>query len=651
MSKQTNLKINEKDQLHPDDKRNLIIFIIVSLVLWFGFDHFVLQPKVEAARAAKEAALKAAAADQSVNHMADAADKVLPRADVIAAQKRINLGNDMIFGTMALKGGRIDDVSLADYFVTLKKKDHVALFSPAGSEHAEYADFGWMPASGSAVKTPNKDSVWQLSGTNADLAPGRPVTLTWDNGQGLLFERTYSLDKKFMFTVKRRVINNSGAPVTLYPYALMAQNGYPSDYLHRWVVFEGLQAYVGKDLKEFSYDKMVKQGKAEFSGQGGWMAFSDHYWLTSLIPAQDQDMKYSFRYTPDKSGDKKKVGRYQIDMTGAARTVQPGAASDVTSHLYVGTKNLKTIEAYGKDLKIGHFDLTVDFGLFYFLTKPFYHILMFFAHLTGNFGLAILCLTLCVRILVFPLANTTYRSFAGMAKMGPEMQEIKKHYGEDKARMQEELVKLYEREKVNPMAGCLPMLIQIPVLFSVYKVLAISLEMRHAPFFGWIHDLSAPDPTTVFNLFGLIPWTPPHALMFGAWSCAMLFFMILQKKLTPPPSDKMQNYMMYFFPYFISYTLSKFPSGLVIYWTFSNGLSVLQQYIIMRRAGADIFLFKSKTEKERMLEKREREMEEVREKAKKRSEGQKQGETEKDDAPTQTAPVSKPKPKKKKKKK
>lgn len=640
--------LNDKEKMHPEDRRNLIIFIVISLILWVGFDHYVLNPRMEAVRAEKEKTALEAAEQNLTPEAIAMANETRPRQDIIKETSRLKFSNPVMEGSFNMSlGGRLDDVTLKDYYETLDKKNNVSLFAPAGSEDPEYAEFGWL-SKDSGIKTPGKNTKWRYLGTN-HLTPKDSLTLFWENGQGLRFERIISLDDKFMFTIKRRVINKSGKDVTLYPYMLVAQHGLPKDFFNRGIVHEGPIAYVNKDLEEVSYKKMKKKRDVVLRGANGWAGLSDHYWMTGLIPPADQDYKYQFSYKPNADPDR--VGNYQVDLTGVPETIAAGQSYEISSMMYVGTKDLDSIDAYGKNYDIEHFDLSVDFGMFYFITKPFYHVLMFFFNLIGNFGVAILCLTLTVRLATFPLANKTYKSFAGMSKLAPEMQKLKEKYKDDREKMQQALIKLYEKEKINPMAGCLPMLLQIPIFFAVYKVLMISLDMRHAPFFGWIHDLSAPDPLTVFNLFGLIPWQPPHILLFGAWSCLMLFFMILQRKLSPPPTDPTQKMMANYFPYIISFMLSKFAVGLVIYWTFSNALSVVQQYIILRRAGVEVYLFKSREEKQRMRDEQQKKMEEMRNPKADDENGDADEDSADKDEEKEAKPISPPKHKKKKKKK
>ena len=584
-----------KDQMHPDDRRNLVIFLMLALVIWFGFDHFVMKPRIEKMREAQAIAAKAAE-ERNINLAAGitAPVTVRPREEVLAESERFKLHNAAITGSIALTGNRIDDISLNKYMQTLGGSDNVVLLEPTGTENPQYAEYGWL-SSGNSVAVPGKDSGWRIEG-NSELTHTTPVTMVWDNGAGLRFERELSIDENYMIDVKQKVVNNSGKPVTLYPYALVGSYGLPAHMERAKAVHEGPIGYIGGKLHEYKYRDMAKKNIAdEFDATSGWIGITQKYWLTSIIMEQNQVVKYRFSYTAPKSADEKE--HFQVDAMGAGRQIEPGAESTAHIRIFAGAKEVKLLEQYSKDLNLSHFDLAVDFGLYYFLTKPFFYILHFFGHLFGNFGIVIICLTVIVRACVFPLANASFRSFAKLKKISPMMTEIRNRYGDNREMLQQELVKLYEREKVNPMAGCLPILIQIPIFFALYKILMVTIEMRHAPFFGWIHDLSAMDPTTVFNLFGLIPWNPPSFLMIGAWPVMMGFFMVLQKKLNPPPQDKMQKAMMDIMPYMLTFIMAKFAAGLVVYWTFSNALSIVQQYIIMRSMGVQPHLFRDRSEK------------------------------------------------------
>lgn len=587
---------NDQDQMHPEDLKNLLTFIIAAVLIWVVFDHYLLKPKMDALRVAQEARQTAQMSGGGIPGQADGPAAMRPRGAVIGESPRIKIETDTLSGSIALTGGRLDDISLRKHYTTHEKNEPVSLFSPTGSLHAQYASFGWSdPAN--KIKTPEKDSVWQVAGdASAVLKPGQPVTIYWENGQGLRFERDMDIDDGYLIKVTQRVINKSGQNVTLYPYALMAQHGLPEDMYGSWTIHEGPIGYIGGELVELSYKKIKDKAPREIDSGKGWIAITSRYWLTGMFPEDESNNKFRFVYvSPEESGQPQP--RYQIDVMGAGKTVKPGESFETATRLFVGPKMLKTLENYGKALGWTHIDLSIDFGMYYFMTKPLYSLLHWLGDVSGNFGIGIILLTFVVRIFVFPLANTSYRSFANLRKISPQMTELREKYKDDKDKLQAGLVELYEKEKVNPMAGCLPILIQIPIFFALFKVLQLSVEMRHAPFYGWVHDLSAPDPTSIFNLFGLIPWNPPEPMMIGIWPCAMLVFMILQKKMSPPPQDKMQKTMMDIMPFFITYILSKYAVGLVIYWTFSNALSVVQQYIIMKSMGVEPHLFRSKEQK------------------------------------------------------
>lgn len=584
-------------KMHPQDRRNMFLFAVLSILVWFSYDHFILQPKLDAMKAAQA---RAASLPSMETAMGVEAER--PRDTIIAESTRIPVKNDRIFGTLSLTGARIDDLSLADHYKTLEETpdNHVVLMTPAGAAFSKYAEFGWLPGAGAeGVKLPDSKTVWRFAEDSArELTAGATVKLAWDNGQGLSFTRTISLDDNYVFTLTQGVTNKGGKDVSLYPYGLVAQRGLPEEYYGVATVHEGPIGYIGRDLVEHSYKKIAKEPRDERTAGSGWIGITEKYWFAALIPPQDEETKFRFLYTAPEYKDQAPL--YQSDTVGAARTVAAGETVTTTQRLFAGAKDISVLKDYETNLGVKHFDLAVDFGLWYFLTKPLFYVLDFLAHHVGNFGIAIIILTVMVRFLVFPLANTSFRSFAKMKKVAPEMKELREKYGYDKVELQQALVKLYEREKVNPMAGCFPILIQIPIFFALFKVFSVTIEMRHAPFFGWIHDLSSKDPTNFLNLFGLIPWTPPAFLpVIGAWPCLMLFFMILQKQMNPPPQDKAQAIMINVMPFFITFILAKFAAGLVIYWTFSNALSIVQQYIIMRSLGVEVSFFRRpKVEKE-----------------------------------------------------
>ncbi len=578
---------------NPQDLRNLMIFIAASMLLWFAYDHFVMQPKAAAMKAAHQQQVTQFA--QMTPAQVDA-QKEKPRADIITSSKRIAFDNGTVYGTINLTGARLDDLHLHNYFTTVEDKDNVLVLSPAGGPFPRYIEYGWV-AQGEGIKVPDANSVWQVKDTSK-LTPETPVTVTWNNGQGLTFEKTFSLDKEYGFSVQQRVVNNSAASVTLFPFALVTEHGLPAEYFHRYIIHEGPVGYIGGELAERKYDDVKEKPQESFDASTGWIGITEKYWLAALVPPQDEAAKYRFIHTKANLPGAK--DKYQTDIMGAGRTVAAGESADYTINSYVGAKKVATLESYGEKWGVSHFDLAVDFGIFYFLTRPFFFILNFLYGLVGNFGVAIILFTVMLRICVFPLANTSFKSFAKLRQVSPQMYELRETYKDDKQKLQQELVALYQREKVNPMAGCLPILVQIPIFFALFKVLSNTIEMRHAPFFGWIQDLSAPDPTSIFNLFGLIPWTPPQFLMIGIWPILMLLTMIVQRKLSPPPQDKTQAMVINLMPWMMTFILAGFASGLVIYWTFNNLLSVIQQYIIMRRMGVDVHLFSKDKENEKM---------------------------------------------------
>lgn len=580
------------DRMHPEDKRNMIIFIVLSLLLWFAYDTWVLQPKLEAQKAARAAVQATISAQQASQNTPE---KIRPREEVIAEAQRITVDNGQIFGTLSLTGSRIDDISLHHYFETLEARKEVSVLSPSATPYPKYIESGWTADN---IALPGKDTRWTLKTPGVPLSKDSPVTFTWDNGQGIRFERTYSIDDRYLITLTQRAENAGQKPVTLSPYALVTQHGMPQDFTGQFTVHEGPIGYIGKELEERTYKKMAKEQRFTASAAKGWIGITEKYWLGAIIPQQGQDATYRFAYTPPSvPGDKEK---YQVDVVGAPQVIKPGEMAEATTHFFIGAKEVKTLNRYESALGIPHLDLAVDFGLFYFLTRPFFWILHTFYGLVGNFGVAILMMTLLLRAAVFPLANTSYKSFAKLRQVSPQMFELRQKYADDKQKLQEELVKLYQKEKVNPAAGCLPILVQIPIFFALFKVLSFSIEMRHQPFFGWIQDLSAPDPTSIFNLFGFIPWTPPSFLTIGVWPCLMLLSMTLQRKLSPPPQDEMQAKMIAIMPYFMTFILAGFASGLVIYWTFSNILSVIQQYVIMKNMGVEPHLFSKDKERDKM---------------------------------------------------
>jgi len=499
------------------------------------------------------------------------------RNAVLRKASRVPLVSQRLSGSIQLKGGQIDDLILTKYRETLEPDSpQITLLSPSQAPKAYFVQFGWVGADHS-VALPNGNTVWTAD--RANISPERPVTLRWDNGNDVVFLRTLTIDENYMFTVTQRVDNNSGKPLTLYPYGLISRSETP-DTLGFFILHEGLLGVFDGKLKEVDYDDLQETGKVEQNSKGGWLGITDKYWLVALIPDQKEQLATAFRHTLDG-----KIDKYQVDYRGSARIVQPNGSLTVTNRLFAGAKEVSLLDDYLENLQISRFDLAVDFGWFYFLTKPIFYVLEYFYGILGNFGLAILLLTVLIKLAFFPLANKSYKAMSRLKLLQPKMVAMRERYGDDKAKQNEAMMRLYKEEKVNPAAGCLPMVVQIPVFFALYKVLFVSIEMRHAPFYGWIRDLSAPDPTTFFNLLGLIPWTPPDFLMIGVWPLIMGLTMFLQQKLNPAPADPMQAKIFMMLPIVFTFMLARFPAGLVIYWAWNNVLSISQQWVIMRRMG------------------------------------------------------------------
>ncbi len=507
---------------------------------------------------------------------------------MLAASPRIAIDTPALRGSISLKGARIDDLMLKQFRETVKpNSENVTLLSPSGTAKPYYAEFGWTVTSNEGVRVPTSETVWTADSQGA-LTPANPVKLSWDNGQGLIFRRVMSVDPDYMFTVTQKVENKTDKPVTLYPYALISRHELPhTDGLY--ILHEGLIGFLGEHgLQEIKYTKAAEAGTTTFKATSGWLGITDKYWATALVPDQNAPYEAHFQGT-NVNGN----AAFQTDFLLGPVTVAPGGKQSVSSMLFAGAKQVGVVDGYETKLGIKKFELLIDWGWFHFITKPLFFALDFFYGLVGNFGIAILIVTVLVKLAFFPLANKSYESMSKMKKLQPEMARLRDRYKDDRMKQQQALMELYKKEKINPMAGCLPIVIQIPVFFALYKVLYVTIEMRHAPFFGWIQDLSAPDPTTIFNLFGLIPWTPPHMLMLGVWPIIMGITMFVQMKLNPTPPDPIQEKLFTWMPVLFTFLLAAFPAGLVIYWTWNNSLSILQQWVIMRRQGVEVNLLEN----------------------------------------------------------
>ena len=583
------------------DQRNLVLAIVLSLGILITYEVFIGAPQREALlEQSQEAGLDetgrstdaeiptppsgettpgAAPSEQG------AAPGALSRAAALEEEPRIAIDSGTLAGSISLQGGRFDDLVLKQYRETIEPNSPlIKLLLPVGTARPYYANFGWSAAPG-GPSVPNADSLWQADAET--LSPDSPVTLTWDNGQGLRFERRVSLDQNYMFTVTQRVVNSGEADVQISPYGLISRTGTP-EVLGFYILHEGLLGVFNNTLEEIDYSDLADDGPEQFDSTGGWLGITDKYWLAALVPDQAQQIQARFLHTSPNTQDK-----YQADYLYSTVTVPAGGEVEVTSRLFAGAKEARLLDAYRDDLGIPRFDRAVDFGWFYFLTKPFFYALHYFAELLGNFGLSILLLTVLIKLAFFPLANKSYKAMAKMRKLQPEMLELRERYGDDKQKLNQEMMALYKREGANPVSGCLPVVIQIPVFFALYKVLFVTIEMRQAPFYGWIHDLSARDPTTILNGFGLFPWEVPdlgflNILNLGVWPLLMGLSMVMQHRLNPQPADPVQAKIFLFMPIIFTFLLAQFPAGLVIYWTWNNLLSILQQAVIMKRAGVPI---------------------------------------------------------------
>jgi YidC/Oxa1 family membrane protein insertase len=595
-----------------NDQKNTLIAILLSALVLIAWQYFVGLPQMEKQKQAQQQPPQQQQQVQQQPPVVTGPDgrpqpgqspqaptiaptgpaSQLSREAVLAQSPRIAIDTPRLRGSIALKGGRIDDLMLTRYHETVDPHSPpIVLLSPSGAPQPFYAEFGWVAGVGSNVKLPGPDTLWRQEGSGT-LGVGRPITLTWDNGEGLTFRRTISVDDKYLFTVQDEVRNIGNAQVTLFPYALISRHGTPHT-LGYYILHEGLIGVLGKDgLQEITYSDIEKRKVVTYDVTNAWLGITDKYWAATLLPDTSAHLKA--RFSADQRADRK---TYQADYLLDPQTIAPGGTATVTSRLFAGAKEVAVVDGYDRALHLNRFELLIDWGWFYFITKPMFKVIDYFFTLTGNFGVAILIVTLIIKLLFLPLANKSYASMAKMKTLQPQLEMIKQRYGDDKMKMQQAMMELYKKEKINPLAGCLPIAIQIPVFFALYKVLFVTIEMRHAPFFGWIKDLSAPDPTTIFNLFGLIPWDPSTVpvlgpfLMIGIWPIIMGITMWLQMKLNPPPPDPTQKMIFDWMPVIFTVMLASFSAGLVIYWAWNNTLSIAQQAFIMHRHGAKIELW------------------------------------------------------------
>jgi YidC/Oxa1 family membrane protein insertase len=603
------------------DNRNTIIAVVLSGLVLLGWQYFFNIPQMERQRAVELAQKQAAnptpapaATPGATTTPQPGAPATAPgaapvstvptvsRDAALAAGPRIKIDTPRLSGSIALKGARIDDLSLTQFRNTVDPNSPaIVLFSPSNTPTPYYAEFGWVAAAGASVKMPDQNTVWTQENSGS-LTPSSPVVLKWDNGDGLTFRRTITIDDRYLFSLKDEVTNIGNAPVTLYPFALISRHGAPHVEGY-YILHEGLVGYLGdQGLQEYGYKKIDEAKTVNFKVTNGWLGITDKYWASALLP--DPAAQLNARFSSNAVGTTR---TYQTDYLQDAQTIAIGGTGTADARLFAGAKEAATVGinfpfasglgGYNKALGLNHFDLLIDWGWFYFITKPMFLALDFFFHLFGNFGVAILLVTVLVKTIFFPLANKSYASMAKMKAIQPQLAGLKERYPDDRVKQQQEMMEIYKKEKINPVAGCLPIALQIPVFFSLYKVLFVTIEMRHAPFFGWIKDLSAPDPTNLFNLFGLLSFDPTqlpvlgHYLHLGVWPIIMGITMWFQMKLNPTPPDPTQKMIFDWMPLIFTFMLAGFPAGLVIYWAWNNTLSVLQQSFIMRRNGVKVELF------------------------------------------------------------
>ena len=494
----------------------------------------------------------------------------ISRNEALKENERVLFENDKIRGSISLIGSSIDDLTFKNYTNTLNGDDNVILLNPKQSDNGYYVETGWATTNKN-IDLPNSKSLWSIEGSNK-LTPSSPVILSWTNNQNIKFLKEISIDKQYLFNIKQTIINNSDKTYNFYPYGQIIRNVAP-DVTNFYILHEGLIGVFDDQLVEEDYDD-IEEKKYSKNAQSGWLGITDKYWLTSLIPEKDKSFRSDFDY--------KNKFRANFIETNATE-VGANETKSNSIRVIIAAKEVNVIDGYAESENINKFDLAIDWGWFYFIVKPLFFAIQYFFNLAGNFGIAIIMITACIRLAFFPLANYSFRSMAKMKVLQPEMTRLKELHKEDKMKLQQEMMALYKREKVNPISGCLPIFIQIPFFFAIYKVLFVTIEMRHQPFFGWIKDLSERDPTSIFNLFGLIPWDPPSFLLIGVWPCLMGVSMWMQQKLNPTPPDPVQAKIFMFFPLFLTVILAPFPAGLVIYWTINNILTMAQQYIIIKR--------------------------------------------------------------------
>ena len=557
------------------ENKNVLLAVILSTAILIGWSFYFENPE-EAQRKRAEIQGKTETQTNIQKPEAPQPSKVNPaksisRNEALKESDRVLIENKNLSGSISLRGALIDDIILKNYRETLDPNSKpIVLLSPKKYEQGYFVESGWATTK-SDIKVPDNNSLWQIK-EGKKLTPNSPITLEWNSREGLIFSKKIEIDDKYLFKITETVRNDKNRAVDLFHYGQITKNAKPTTE-NFYILHEGLIGVVDKNLKEETYSAVEKEKKT-YNGKSGWFGITDKYWMSAIIPESGKSFKGEYSYT----------NNYKANfIISEPNTISPQKSTTGNIKIFIGAKEVYPIDSYAKKEKIDRFDLAIDWGWFYFITKPLFFVIDYIFKIVGNFGVAIIILTALVRIVFFPLSNYSFKSMAKMKVLQPEMLRLKELYKDDVRRTQQEMMALYKREKVNPLSGCLPILVQIPIFFAVYKMLFVTLEMRHAPFFGWIKDLSAADPTTIFNLFGLIPWEPPTFLMIGIWPILMGITMYLQQKLNPAPPDPIQAKIFAWFPFIITIMLASFPSGLVIYWTASNILTMAQQYYIMRK--------------------------------------------------------------------
>jgi YidC/Oxa1 family membrane protein insertase len=554
------------------DNKNVFIAIALSMsVLLFWGALFETPKPIDKSTQQKDGQKKILPNNITPNIEQTIELKTASREDSINKSERIKIENNNIIGSVSLKGALIDDISFKNHKKDLKDKKNVEFLNPKQTENGYFVETGWTSI-GNKIKVPSLNSIWTIKGNNI-LSENKPIILQWDNGENIIFKKKIELDEKYLFKISQEVQNNTNSSVELYPYGQITRNKIPDDIQNFYISHEGFIGVFDEELKEDDYDD-IKEKKIVREADSGWFGITDKYWVTALVPKKGENFKSTFLYKD----------AYKANyILNKPTTVQPSSSNSNEIKLFVAAKEVETIDSYAENQKIEKLDLVIDWGWFYFFTKPLFFIIDYLFKFSGNFGVAIILITIGIRLLFFPLANYSFRSMAKMKALQPEMVRLKEVHKEDKMKLQQEMMALYKKEKVNPASGCLPVLIQIPFFFAIYKMLFISLEMRHQPFFGWIKDLSAQDPTSLFNAFGLIPWDPPSFLIIGIWPILMGASMWVQQKINPAPVDPIQAKIFALFPLFLTVILASFPSGLVVYWTINNILTIAQQWVIMKK--------------------------------------------------------------------